>query len=54
MGDERKKIKKNISRERENYSKPNYIEEISGKGINTKAVLIKYSEPVLKWTREEL
>ena len=49
-GDERKNKKKNTSRERENYSKPNYIAEISLKG----APLIRYLGPFLKWMREEL
>ena len=31
-GDERKKLKKSISGERENYSKPNYIAETTSKG----------------------
>ena len=31
-GDKRKKILKSVSGERENYSKPNYMAEISSKG----------------------
>ena len=44
----REKIKKSISEELENYSRQN-----SNKGINTSAVLLViYSRPFLKWTRE--
>ena len=54
-GGERKNEKKNTSAERENYSKPNDIAEISSKGKNTRAVpIVRYSGPFLKCTREEL
>ena len=54
-GNERKKLKKNISEEPENYPGQNYIARTLSKGINTWAdPLVRYSGPILKWTKEEL
>ena len=51
----KKKLRKNISGERESYSRQNSVAETIIKGINTWAVtLVRYSGPFLKWTREEL
>ena len=49
----KEKIKK-MSEERENYSKPNYIDEISSKDKNQECYLVKYSRPFLNLNREEL
>ena len=51
----KKKLEKNTPGEQENYSKPNYIAEISSKEKNTCAIYqVKYTGPFLKRNREEL